>query len=190
MSARTRPAIIPRPVRYHSRAGPEAAVPRLFTPLQPPGVCTRLADSPFCVLSPLPLSPGKGAGGFGSTPPPSLRERVGVRVGAIWKFPLTQLRLWLAGSPSLRILLPLTGARDLVPRRPHRRDTPMAAQSGPDLSYLPGVLYVIRVPLFSPNSPYVGGDSLGGCFGENLTVCARPRGGSPTIDRARPARGR
>ncbi len=47
----------------------------------------------------------------------SLWERAGVRVGmrvrVIWKFPLTQLRVGSAfASPTLRIPLPLTGARE------------------------------------------------------------------------------
>ena len=52
----------------------------------------------------------------------SLWERVGVRVGmrvrVIWKFPLTRLRLWLAGSPSLRIPLPLKKGAGVQKERP------------------------------------------------------------------------
>ena len=52
----------------------------------------------------------------------SLWERVGVRVGmrvrVIWKFPLTRLRLWLTGSPSLRIPLPLKKGERVQKERP------------------------------------------------------------------------
>ena len=72
-----------------------------------------LAGSPSLRI-PLPLT-GRGNPMRQRDYSLSLWERVGVRVGVrmrvIWKFPLTQLRLWLAGSPSLRIPLPLTGAR-------------------------------------------------------------------------------